>query len=137
MVKFIIFGKNHYQYNGFDINKYIYSDAIAQDNVLYIEPEGSVWHRYLGFFYNNEYGIALRKKLFVPFRNTAYKAFLKKSSKINKTDDSIFVFFLAEPWFFEEKNFLQYLRKQYPRAKLVYHITNIVQNIRRQPKYYQ
>ena len=53
MIKYIIFGKNHYQYNGFDINKYIYSDAITQDNVLYIEPKESFWDRYLEFFYGN------------------------------------------------------------------------------------
>lgn len=137
MIKYIIFGKNHYQYNGFDINKYIYSDAITQDNVLYIEPKESFWDRYLEFFYENEYGMAIRKKLFVPFRNTAYRALLRKAAKIRRGDENIFVFFLVEPWFFDDKGFLPYLRKRYPRAKLVYHFTNIIQNVRYGPEYYR
>lgn len=134
MIQFVIFGKNHYQYNGFDINRYIYSDAISQGNVLYIEPKESVWSRYLLFFYRNKYGMAIRRKLFIPFRNTAYQALLQKRSRIRKTDDIIFVFFLTEPWFFGKKGFLAFLRKRYPHGKLVYHITNVIQNVRNKPE---
>ena len=137
MEKFIIFGKNHYQYNGFDINRYVYHDAISQENVIYVEPKETAWARYLRFFYMNEYGIAVRKKLFIPFRNTAFRALLQKANQISKKDQNIFVFFYAEPWFFDDKGFFHYLRKRYPKAKLVYHITNIIQKIRNGPEYYK
>lgn len=137
MIKYIIFGKNHYQYNDFDINKYIYFDAISQKNVVYIEPKESLWERYLRFFYHNEYGIAIREKFFVPFRTAAYRALLRKGSEIQREDTNIFVFFLAEPWFFDEKGFLHYLRKKYPNVRLVYHVTNIIQNVRFGPDYYR
>ena len=137
MEKIVLFGKNHYQYNGFDINKYIYHDAIIQENVIYIEPKASVWDRYLNFFFTNEYGIAFRKKLFLPFRKTAFRALLHKASVLRKKDCNIFVFFYAEPWFFDEKGFLAYLRHRYSDARLVYHITNTVQNIQHGAAYYK
>lgn len=137
MEHYIIFGKNYYQYNGFDINKYIYHDAIVQDNVLYIEPRESFWSRYISFFYTNEYGTAIRKKLFIPFRKTAFRALLSKMGKLRKNDDNVFVFFYAEPWLFDEKGFLDYLRRKYRHAVLVYHITNTVQNIRYSVEYFK
>ena len=136
-MKYIIFGKNHYQYNGFDINRYIYHDAIVQENSLYIEPKESFWNRYLRIFYTNEYAVAFRKKLFLPFRKTAFKALLQHSHRIKKQDLNVFVFFYAEPWFFGERGFLAFLRSRYHNARFVYHITNIVQNTQKGPEYYQ
>lgn len=137
MEKYILFGKCHYQYNGFDINQYVYHDAISQENAIYVEPRETVWSRYLRFFYTNEYGIAIRKKSFIPFRYTAFRALLQKADQIRKKDRNVFVFFYAEPWFFDGKGFLYYLRRRYPNAKLVYHITNIIQNIQNEPEYYK
>ena len=137
MEKYIIFGKNHYQYNGFDINRYVYHDAISQENAIYVEPRETIWARYLSFFFTNEYGIAVRKKLFIPFRNTAFRALLQKANQIRKKDLNVFVFFYAEPWFFDGKGLLYYLKKRYPNAKLVYHITNIIPNIQNDPEYYK
>ena len=137
MIKYIIFGKNHYQYKRFDINRYVYHDAITQENVFYIEPGDRFWHRYLRFFYTNEYGIAIRKKLFIPFRRSAFKALLLHANKIKKQDRNIFVFFYAEPWFYDEKGFLKYLRDRYINGKLVYHLTNILQNTSKCAEFYQ
>ena len=126
----IIFGKNHYQYNGFDINRYIYHDAIEQDGVRYAEPRNTIWNSYLDFFYTNEYGTALRKKLFIPFADLAFRSMLPGWDQIGKKDRIIFSFFYAEPWFFGEDGFLRWIRKKYPNAKLAYHFTNILQNVR-------
>lgn len=137
MLRFIIFGKNYYQYNGFDINKYIYADAIGLENVVYIEPADSFRNRYLNYFYINDYGKAIRKRLCIPFRNSAYSSMLKSKCRISGKDQNVFVFFLAEPWFFGDKGFLAFLRKRYPGTKLVYYITNTVKNISHGPDYFK
>ena len=137
MIQYIIFGKNYYQYNGFDTNRYIYHDAISQQNVLYIEPKDTFWDHYIRFFFRNEYGIAFRKKLFIPFRKIAFRALLRHVKRIKKTGHNVFVFFYTEPWFFDKKGFLSYIRESFGDVKLVYHITNIIQNIQIGPAYLQ
>lgn len=125
MNKFVFFGRSNFQYNGFDSMKILLNDVINDENFFYVEPTESIAYNWLNYFYTNRIGTALKKRISVPLKIQAFKRYIQYVNEIYAEDNVSFVFVRFEPWFFGEGGFLKYLKKTYPKSKLVYLLINV------------
>ena len=125
MEKFVFFGRSNFQYNGFDSMKILLNDVIDDENFFYVEPTDSIAYRWLNFFYLDRVGTAIKKRISVPLRVKAFQQYIQHLNSISKEDEVFFIFVRHEPWFFGEDGFLHFLRKQFPKSKLVYLLINV------------
>ena len=125
MDKFVFFGRSNFQYNGFDSMKILLNDVISNDNFFYVEPTDSTAYRWLNFFYLDRIGTAIKKRISVPLRTKAFQLYVQHFNNLSKEDEIYFIFVRHEPWFFGEDGFFSFLRKQFPKSKLVYLLINV------------
>ena len=125
MEKFVFFGRSNFQYNGFDSMKILLNDVIDDENFFYVEPTDSIAYRWLNFFYLDRVGTAIKKRISVPLRVKAFQQYIQHLNSLSKEDEVFFIFVRHEPWFFGEDGFLHFLRKQFPKSKLVYLLINV------------
>lgn len=125
MDKFVFFGRSNFQYNGFDSMRILLNDVMNDDNFFYVEPTDSPAYRWLNFFYLDRVGTAIKKRISVPLRAKAFKQYVQHFNNLSKEDEVYFIFVRHEPWFFGEDGFLRFLKKQFPKSKLVYLLINV------------
>ena len=129
MIKYVLFGKNLFQYTSFDNIRFMYSEVLDDDDIIYIPPDKTFGEKWIDFW--------TKKRLFrkwsslfgIPFLKMAYKSYFKEGDKLSVEDDVIFLFLKNEPWFFGEKGFLDFLKDTFPKGKFVYKLLNLVEYI--------
>jgi len=103
----------------------ILNDITQNENVLYIRPETPLTFRWLNRFFEKRIERKWASIFGIPFYKNAFHHYLEKAQKLNKYDKVCFVFFRHEPWFFGKNGFLNYLRQEFPNAKLAYYLLNV------------
>lgn len=129
MIKYVLFGRNLFQYTDFDIIRFLFNDVMNDEDFLYVSPEVRFAEKWINFWIKKR-GFRKWTSVFgVPFRNLAYKSYLKYSNKIFPNDIPVFIILKNELWYFGERGFLRYLNSKYPNCKLVYKVLNVVEYI--------
>lgn len=129
MVKFIIFGKNLFQYTNFDNIGFMFSDVIGDEDVKYISPDLTFGEKWILFWTKHR---GFRKWVYyfgVPFRKFAYKSYLKGNIVLTTEDIPVFLFLKNEVWYYGNKGFFSFLKEKYANCKLVYKLTNPVKYV--------